>query len=84
MYVFLVVVSSFGISIAVICPGLMTRRGPENHVLDGGQDLPVERGNFLVVRGGPVWPVLSLPLRKHNFSVIVVNVIITPVTNLQV
>jgi len=26
--------------------GLWTRMGPRNHVLDGGPDFPMERGNF--------------------------------------
>jgi len=34
--------------------GLSTRVDPRNHVLDGGPDPPMERGNLDGGRGGPM------------------------------
>jgi len=59
-----VVCLSVGLSVMVVSPakmaepiempcGLGTRLGPRNHVLDGGLDLSMGRGNFRG-RGGPL------------------------------
>jgi len=62
-WVVVVAAAAAAASVAVICAktktaepiemrfGLRTRVGPENDVLDGGPDLPVERGNFGGERG---------------------------------
>jgi len=53
---------SVGLSVTLVSPakmaeaiqmpfGLMTRVGPRNHILDGGLDPPVGKGNFEVAKG---------------------------------
>jgi len=56
---------SVGLSVTLVSPaktaapiempfGLGTRVGPRNHVLDGGPDFPMGRGNFEGERGAPL------------------------------